>query len=136
MEAILSAAIPYLISAAAAGIAWLGKEAGSLLRTKAKNETAARAMESFTHLVSNTVAEVEMSKAGLTQCFKEGKLTQEGKAYLKKKAVDAVLAQLPKSTGKVVSSQVSDLKAYTGTKVEKAVMELKQAGPLALISGN
>lgn len=137
-ETAIAIAMPYVIPIAGAvlttGFGWIGTQLSGLIRTKTDNAKASRAMESLTHLVANVVAETEMKKGDLSDMMKNGKLTAEGRSYLKGKAMNAVMNQLPEPTRKIAEGVVNDLYFYIGTKIEAAVLKQKANRPIEAIS--
>lgn len=97
------------------------------LKENVKNSTVTKTVDIFERVVNNSVAFVQQTIVDdLKEANADGKLTDEEKEYVKKRAIAAINAQLSTEAKEVLAQVFGDIDDIIDKWIESSVTKLKK----------
>lgn len=97
------------------------------LKENVKNSTVTKTVDIFERVVNNSVAFVQQTIVDdLKEANADGKLTDEEKEYVKKRAIAAINAQLSTESKEVLAQVFGDIDDIIDKWIESSVTKLKK----------
>lgn len=97
------------------------------LKENVKNSTVTKTVDIFERVVNNSIAFVQQTIVDdLKEANADGKLTDEEKEYVKKRAIAAINAQLSTEAKEVLAQVFGDIDDIIDKWIESSVTKLKK----------